>query len=129
MTAILQLNSRSEREKAHKWIDLAPVGSRVSFKRPGRTTPQNERMWVLLTAIATQCLWHGQHYAKEDWKDYFMHLLQGGRFMPSEDGGMVPIGRSTSKLDKADHSDLTMLMEAFAARHGIDLGEPAKVDA
>lgn len=123
MTAILEMTSPAKRATAHNWIDRAPHGSTITFKRPNRTTPQNQRMWVLLTAIATQCIWHGQRYAQEDWKDYFMHMLQGGRFMPSEDGGMVPIGRSTSKLDKADHSDLTMLIEAFAARHDIELSE------
>lgn len=37
--------------------------------------------------------------------------------------------RRTSKLTKAEHSDLTALIEAFAAQHGVDLGEPEQVAA
>lgn len=62
----------------------------------------------------------------EAWKDYFMHMYQGAVWMPHEDGGMVPVGRSTSRLSKVEHSELTALIEAFAARHNVDLKEPVE---
>ena len=34
---------------------------------------------------------------------------------------MVPIGRSTSKLGKQEHSLLTEIIEGFAERQGVDL--------
>lgn len=123
--ALVILRNVVDRTKAIDWIKRAPDETRVEFKSSNRTIPQNDRMWALLTLISEQLLWHGAKYPPEDWKDYFMHSLSGDRFMPHEDGGMIPIGRRTSKLTKDEHSDLTALMEAFAARHEIELGEEA----
>lgn len=121
--AVVTVNTEAERTMAMHWLSAAKLGFTVTFKRSKRSTPQNDRMWVLLTAVSNQLVWHGSKYPPESWKDYFMHSLQGGRFMPHEDGGMVPIGRSTSALTKDEHSDLTMIIEAFAARQGVDLSQ------
>ena len=116
---LLTIRTEKDRAKASDWLARLPLGWRVEFKETKRSVPQNDRMWAMLTEISTQLVWHGQRYSPEDWKDYFMHALNGGRFMPSEDGGMIPIGRSTSKLGKQEHSLLTELMEGFAERHGV----------
>lgn len=115
---------KGNRETLAQKLLALPTGWRVGFQEPKRTTPQNDRMWVLLTAISTQLVWKGQRYSPEDWKDYFMHSMNEGRFMPSEDGRMIPIGRSTSKLGKQEHTLLQEIMEGFAERHGVDLREP-----
>ncbi len=98
----------------------AAKGTRVEFKAPKRSTPQNERMWLILTAIS-KLEWHGQRYTPMEWKDYMMHAYRGEKWMPAEDGGMVPIGRSTSDLSKHEFGELMELMESFCARHGINL--------
>lgn len=121
--ATIIISGAASRAKAALWVAKAPLGVIITFKRSKRTTPQNDRMWALLTAVSDQLVWHGAKYPPDAWKDYFMHSLQGARFMPHEEGGMVPIGRSTSALTKDEHSDLTMLIEAFAARQGVDLSE------
>jgi len=123
--ALVIIRGRAEREKAKRWIDAAPYETRIEFKTSKRSIPQNDRMWAMLTAISDQLVWHGSKYPPEDWKDYFMHSLSGARFMPHDEGGMIPIGRRTSRLTKDEHSDLTALIEAFAARHEVDLMEPA----
>lgn len=120
--AMVIIADERSRKRASDWVRLAPRGTSIEFKRSNRTLPQNARMWALLTAISEQLLWHGCKYHPEDWKDYFMHSLSGARFMPHEEGGMIPIGRRTSRLTKDEHSDLTALIEAFAARNGVDLG-------
>lgn len=122
---LITIRNEKDRAKAATWLARLPFGWRVEFKETKRTVPQNDRMWAMLTEVSTQLVWHGQRYAPEDWKDYFMHALNGGRFMPSEDGGMIPIGRSTSKLGKQEHSLLTEIIEGFAERHGVDLKQPA----
>ena len=119
---LFTIRENNREELADKLMRL-PAGWRVEFKETKRSIPQNDRMWVMLTAVSVQCLWHGQRYPPEDWKDFFMHALHGGRFMPAEDGGMIPIGRSTSKLGKQEHSLLTEVIEGFAERHGVDLKE------
>jgi len=119
--AILVLATDEIRKRALGWIAKAPAGTRVEFKGPKRTVPQNDRLWLLLTQVSKKLLWHGQKYPEEDWKDYFMHAYKGERWMPDEDGGMVPVGRSTSDLDKKEHGELQTLIEAFCARQGIAL--------
>ena len=52
-----------------------------------------------------------------------MHQLGNGRWMPAEDGGMVPIGMRTSDLSKQEFGDLITVIQAFAARNGVILGD------
>jgi len=120
---------KGNRETLAQKLLALPTGWRIAFQEPKRTVDQNSRMWVLLTAISTQLVWHGFRYTPEDWKTYFMHAMNGGRFMPSEDGGMIPIGRSTSKLSKQEHTLLQEIIEGFAERHGVDLREPVDGEA
>ena len=119
------LSAKNRHMLSQKMLEL-PAGWRVTVQETKRTVPQNDRMWAMLTAVSTQLVWHGQRYSPNDWKDYFMHAMNGGRFMPSEDGGMVPIGRSTSNLGKQEHSLLTEIIEGFADRNGVDLMEDAE---
>lgn len=121
--ALLVLSGQDMKAKAHAWIDKAPWNTRVEFKGPRRTLDQNSALWLALTDIATQLTWHGQRYSPEDWKDYLMHALRRARWMPDEDGGMVPIGLRTSDLSKADFSDLLDLAFAFGARHGVEFAK------
>lgn len=123
MRRVITIRNITDRAKLHRWVDAAPVGFRAEFKEPTRSLEQNSRMWAILDQIARQALWHGQHYSDHDWKDYFMHMLKGGRWMPGEDGGLVPIGRSTSKLTVSEMTDLQTLMEAFCARNEIEIGD------
>lgn len=117
----ITLRSPEARKRACEWIMKAPDGFRVTLQETKRTVPQNDRMWAMLAQVSTQLVWQGKRYSPEDWKDYFAHALNGGRWMPAEDGGMVPIGMSTSKLGKQEHSLLTEIIEGFAERNGVDL--------
>lgn len=125
--AVLILSSEPDRDKARHWVTIAPAGTAVEFKRGKRSIPQNSRMWAMLTAISEQMIWHGVKLTPEDWKLVFMDALNREmRIVPNIDGtGFVNLGTSTSSLTKGEHSDLTMIIEAFAAKHGVDLGEGA----
>lgn len=118
--AMLVLHSDTIREKAARWLSAAPTGTRIEFRSPKRSIPQNDRLWLLLTEVAKRD-WKGQRYTAEEWKDYFMHAYRGEKWMPAEDGGMVPIGRSTSQLGKDEFGELMTLIEAFCSRQGIGL--------
>lgn len=122
--ALVILRSSAERSKAASWCHKLPSGTRVEFKETKRTIPQNDRMWAMLTDVSTQLTWHGQRYTPDDWKDYFMHALRKARWMPDEDGGMVPIGMRTSDLSVSEMGDLMEVMAAFGARHGVIWSEP-----
>ena len=117
--AVIILAADRFRQKALAWIAKAPLGTRVTFQGPQRSLPQNDKMWAMLTEVSEQLDWHGQKYQPDDWKDYMMHGLRRGRWMPDEDGGMVPIGMRTSKLSKSEFAELITFIEAFGARHGV----------
>ena len=52
---LLILDCADARAKAAKLARTAPPGTRVEFKATRRTLPQNDRMWAMLTDIASQC--------------------------------------------------------------------------
>lgn len=124
--ATIIINSDAERQKAMRWIHLAPWNTRVEFKRAKRSLPQNDRMWAHLTALAEQLTWHGKKLTPDDWK---LVLLDGlkrdvrSRMVPNIDGdGFVNLGRSSSDLSKEEMSDLIELILAFGAQHSVVFG-------
>lgn len=119
--ALVTLRNGDDRERACRWIRQAPPGSRIEFKSPRRTLPQNDRMWAMLTEVSTQLAWHGQRLTPEDWKDLFMGALRKERLVPGINGGLTSIGMRTSDLTKEEMSDLIELINVFAAEHGITL--------
>jgi NinB protein len=125
--ALLILANDRIRQKAAHWIMVAPKDTRVEFKGPRRSNDQNSLLWVWLTEIARKLEWRGQKYSADDWKDYLMHSLRRARWMPDEDGGMVPIGMRTSDLSKEDFSNLLELTMAFATSHGVNVVETEPV--
>ena len=123
--ALLVLAGQREREKAIAWIKKAPVNTRVVFRGPVRTIPQNERMWACLTDISQQLAWHGMKLSPDDWKLLFLAALGGEmRVVPNIHGnGFVDLGRSSSKLEREEFSNLLAIIQAFAAEHDVTLSD------
>lgn len=119
--AVITLNGKDDSDRAMRWISQAPAGTRLEFKAPRRTLPQNDRLWAMLTDVATQLPWHGLKLAPDDWKLIFLDGLKRElRLVPNIDGtGFVNLGRSSSDLSKAEMSDLFELISAFGAQHGV----------
>ena len=123
------LHGEKERRLACDVIRMAPPLARVVIDDPARSLDQNAALWAALTDISEQLEWHGQTYSTNDWKDYMMHALKRARWMPAEEGGMVPIGMSTSKLSHRDFGDLLHVVHEFGARHGVVFHDPEKAVA
>jgi hypothetical protein len=125
--ALLVLHNDAMRAKAIDWIRRAPGETRVTFQGPKRTLDQNSRLWAMLTELSTQLLWHGQRLSTEDWKQVMLaSLKQEMRIVPNIHGdGFVQLGRSSSDLSKDEMTDLMTIIEAFAARYGVKMKEPA----
>lgn len=122
--ATIIINSAIARRKAATWAEKAPPGTRIEFKAPKRTTPQNDRMWAMLTDVAQQVPWHGLKLSPDDWKLIFLDALNREvRIVPNIDGnGFVNLGRSSSKLSKGEMSDLMEIIAAFGAKRGVRFG-------
>lgn len=118
---LVTLNSNADRERAWKFISAAPSGSRVELKAAKRTLPQNDRMWAMLTDIATQKEHHERKYTSDQWKVILMHAVgREVQFIPALDGsGFIPWGQSSSDLSKQEMSDLIEFMKVWGAEQGV----------
>ena len=124
--ALITINGEADRAKAARWAMGMPTGARIEFKEPKRSLPQNDRMWAMLTDIATQLPWHGVKLTPDDWKLVFLDGLKRElRLVPNLEGnGFVNLGRSSSDLSKQEMSDLMELISAFGANHGVVFHDP-----
>lgn len=129
--ALLVLANDMFRARAIDWIRRAPKDTRIEFKGPKRTLPQNARMWAMLTDVATQVRWHGLWLSADDWKLIFLDGLKRElRLVPNIDGtGFVNLGRSSSDLEIPEMADLMELISAFGATHGVEFHDRGVPDA
>lgn len=120
-TATLILLSDAIRERAAKWVSRAPPGTRITFKKPTRTLPQNAKMWAMLTDISGQMKLAGQQFTPDEWKVIFMHGAgHEVKFLPALDGRtFVPYGQSSSELDVEQMGNVIDMMSAWGAENGI----------
>jgi hypothetical protein len=119
--AMITIRTKEDRTKAQAWAQQVPVGTRIVFQDGKRSIPQNDRMWSMLTDIASQVGWHGQKLKTNDWKLLFLDLLKREtRIVRSLDGeGVVNLGRSSSGLSKGEMTDMIELMFKFGAENGV----------
>lgn len=127
--ALLILDKPAEREKAKRWIDQAPPGTRVEYKAPKRSIEQNAMMWACLTELAEQLVWHGKRLGADDWKLVMLDALRREtkeplRIVPNTDEtGFVNLSTSSSDLSKDEMTALIELILAFGAKHGVSFKE------
>lgn len=99
----------------------------LELKPETRSISQNARMWAMLTEISQQVDWYGRKLTAEEWKHVFSASLKKQDVVPGLDGGFVVLGLSTSKMTRAEMSDLQTLMEAFGSQHSVKFS--ANVDS
>ena len=92
-----------------------------------RSLEQNARLWAMLTEISRQVDWYGHKLTPDEWKDVFSAAMKRTKVVPGLDGGFVVCGQSTSKMTRAEMSEMQELMEAFGAEKGVRFA--AQVDA
>jgi hypothetical protein len=116
------------RAQAHQWLDRAlslwqPGQPWVMELRPAtRSDAQNAALWSLLGQIVkARPVHNGVQMDAETYKALFMHALgREVRFVPTLDGSsMLPLGLRSSKLTKAEFSDLIELILAWCAANEI----------
>jgi len=123
---VIQAAPHPARNNALEAVRMAQEGMVVEIKPKTRNLEQNALLWVVLDAISKQTDWHGVKLSAEEWKDLLSAGLVKSKVVPNMDGtGFVILGQRTSKMSKAEFSDLLELANAFAADHGVDLGRMA----
>lgn len=97
----------------------------LSVREEKRSSPQNAKLHALIGEIAAQREWAGQRWELEVWKRLLTAAwmrTNGERVLvvPALDGAGVDICfRATSKLTKAECSDLLEYVSSWAAQHGV----------
>ena len=92
--------------------------------RPTRSSEQNRKLWAMLRDVARQrpLVINGERvYADpDDWKDVFTAALrQETRMAQGLDGSVVLLGMRTSRMKKAELSELIELIYAYGAEWGV----------
>ena len=127
---IFNLVSRDVRQRAADYIlREAPDGSVLKIGPASRSLDQNSKLWPMLTDVSRQVPWYvdGElvFLCEEDWKDLFTAALKKHtRMAKGLDGGVVMLGARTSRMPKAEFSDLIELVYAFGAERGVQWSEP-----
>jgi hypothetical protein len=126
-------------QQAHAWVTAAYQTLKpwliaghvfdITIKPETRSSAQNRRLWAMLHDISKQVIWHGQQLSDEEWKHIFSSALKKQKVVPGIDGGFVVMGQSTSKMTKAEMSEMQELMAAFGAERDVMWSEPVEVMA
>lgn len=129
------LNSDEMRRKLAGWMMRLPNNTRVELREPKRSLPQNDRLWLLLTAVAAQGRWQGEKLTDIEWKDMFTgayKIAAGGnriRAVPGLEGGIMLLGLHSSEMSKTEMVELQDYIEAWAAQNGVVIPEQVSPDA
>jgi hypothetical protein len=130
-TATVTIRTDADRKLIQRWAANVKVGTIVEFAEgPKRTTEQNDLLWARLGDISRQVEWYGQHLSDADWKEVFTASIRKLRVVPGIDAGtFIPLGLRTSKMRKAEMSDLLELIAAFGAERGVVFGDEKREQA
>jgi hypothetical protein len=120
MPYTVRLIGPTQREYAKRLIDAAPDYAVVTVRAGDRTLDQNAKMWCLLSDIS-RAKPEGRSWTPEVWKAAFLHCLgHQVQFAEGLDGsGPFPLGFRSSKLSKAQMSDLLEVITEYGTRHGV----------
>ncbi|HET8792093.1 MAG TPA: recombination protein NinB [Modicisalibacter sp.] len=115
---------------AGKGLEAGPI--EFVLRRPSekRSLSQNSKLWPMLTDLSRQVEWpvdgRMQLLPPEDWKTILTSSLQQEqRVAQGIDGGFVMLGKSTSRMRKAEFADLIELIYSFGADRSVAWSEPA----
>lgn len=123
MTQTVWLRGEHQRRLAHQLIDKAPQDAVVAVSAAKRSDDQNAKMWAMLSDIS-RTKPEGRAHIPEVWKCIFMAALgHEVKFEMGLDNQPFPIGFRTSKLTKAQMSDLIEFIYAYGAKNNVKWSE------
>ena len=124
MTQTVILRGPEQRALAKRLIDLAPVDGVVKISDAKRTQEQNDKMWAMISDVS-RAKPEGRRHTPEVWKALFMHACgHAVQFEQGLDGQPFPVGFRSSRLNKAQMSDLIEFIYSYGSEHGVVWSEP-----
>ena len=100
----------------------------IDVKPETRSLAQNARLWAMLGDVSKQVDWYGRKLSPTAWKHVFTAALTKQDVVPGIDGGFVVLGKETSKMTRAEMTELQELMQAFGAQQGVRFSAPDYID-
>ena len=120
------LRGPDQRSLAKRLIDSAPVDAVVNVREAGRTLDQNAKMHAMLSDIS-RAMPEGRKHTTDTWKALVMHACgHECQFEIGLNGQPFPVGFRSSRMTKAQMSDLIDWMYAYGAEHGVEWSEPVE---
>jgi len=114
------------RRRAAEFCMTAPDGTIAEFKDASRSLDQNAAQWPYLQGFSDQMEWpvNGAmcRLSKDEWKDILTAAFEGEtmpRIAQGWDGGVVMLGRRTSKYGKKKFAEWLTFLIAAADIKGI----------
>lgn len=119
MSQVVHLRGEYQRNLAKSLIDKAPDNAVVKISPERRSDDQNAKMWAMLSDVS-RAKPEGRRHIPEIWKCIFMAACgHEVAFEQGLDGRPFPIGFHSSKLTKAQMSDLIEMIYSYGAQHGV----------
>jgi hypothetical protein len=113
------LHGVSNRARAKHLIDVAPAGAVVTIRPASRSVDQNSKMWAMISDVS-RAKPDGRMHTPDAWKSLFMHACgHAVQFEIGLDGAPFPTGFRTSRLSKAQMSELIEFIAEYGSRHGV----------
>lgn len=115
------------RRRAAEYCMNAPEGTIAEFKQASRTLDQNAAQWPILAEFSRQKQWpvNGEMcwLSSDEWKDILTAAFKKEqvRLAQGIDGGVVMLGRRTSKFSKKEFSDWLEYLHYCAENFEIEL--------
>ena len=124
---LFNLAHAEARRRAMEAVRLAPDGWIVKVQEPTRSLDANAKMWVLLQAFADQLVWpvNGkmERLSAGEFKEIFSAAFhrENVRLAQGLDGGVVMLGKRTSKFSAREMSEFIEFVSSVAVDLGVDL--------
>lgn len=123
MTQTVILMGDTQRQFAMHLITKAPQDAVVKISEAKRSNDQNAKMWAMLSDIS-RAKPEGRTHIPETWKCIFMSALgHEVLFETGLDNRPFPVGFRTSRLTKAQMSDLIEFIYAYGANNNVKWSE------
>ena len=123
MSQTIILRGTMQREFAKALIDKAPIDAVVKISEAKRSDDQNAKMWAMLSDIS-RAKPEDRKHTPEVWKCLFMNALgHETAFEMGLDSRPFPIGFQSSRLNKAQMSDLIEFIYSWGAQHDVKWSE------
>ena len=113
------LSSDMARAKACQLIMQAPHRASVNIQAERRSADQNKLLWALLSDVSRSKP-QGRTHTPEVWKQLMMHACgHAVQFEIGLNGQPFPTGFRSSRLSKAQMTDLVEFILAWGAENGV----------